>query len=77
MTFPIGGKSNEPLNNKTMEKTITLTSDEISSITLAIYDKVMNLSQAVLICGAEITPNAQKRIENLKAIALKLNGVEY
>lgn len=35
-----------------MEKTITLTSDEISSITLAIYDKVMNLSQAVLICGA-------------------------
>ncbi len=36
-----------------MEKTITLTNDEISSITLAIYDKVMNLSQAVLIlwCG--------------------------
>lgn len=60
-----------------MDKTITLTSDEISSITLAIYDKVMNLSQAVLICGAKLTPNAQKRIENLKAIALKLNGVEY
>ena len=60
-----------------MTKTITLTSDEISNITNALYDKVMNLSQAVLICGAEITPNAQKRIENLKAIALKLNGVEY
>ena len=60
-----------------MEKTITLTSDEISNITNALYDKVMNLSQAVLICGAEITQNAQKRIENLKAIALKLNGVEY
>ena len=60
-----------------MEKTITLTSSEISSITNALYDKVMNLSQAVLICGAEINPNAQKRIENLKAIALKLNGVEY
>lgn len=45
-----------------MDKTITLTSDEISSITLAIYDKVMNLSQAVLICGAELTPNAQQRI---------------
>ena len=60
-----------------MEKTITLTSDEISNITNALYDKVMNLSQAVLICGAEITTNAQKRIENLKAIALKLNGVEY
>lgn len=55
-----------------MEKTITLTSDEISSITLAIYDKVMNLSQTVLICGAELTPNAQQRIETLKAIALKL-----
>ena len=60
-----------------MEKTITLTNSEISIITLAIYDKVMNLSQAALICGDEITPNAQKRIENLKAIALKLNGVEY
>ena len=60
-----------------MEKTITLTNSEISIITLAIYDKVMNLSQASLICGAELTPNAQKRIENLKAIALKLNGVEY
>lgn len=58
-----------------MEKTITLTSDEISSITLAIYDKVMDLSQEVLICGAELTPNAQQRIENLKAIALKLNGI--
>ena len=57
--------------------TITLSSDEISSITLAIYDKVMSLSQAVLICGAELTPNAQQRIEKLKAIALKLNGVEY
>ena len=60
-----------------MEKTITLTNSEISIITLAIYDKVMNLSQAALICGSELTPNAQKRIENLKAIALKLNGVEY
>lgn len=60
-----------------MEKTITLTNEEISSITLAIYDKIMDLSQAVLICGAEITPNTQKRIEKLKAIALKLNGVEY
>lgn len=60
-----------------MNKTITLTSDEISNITNALYDKVMNLSQAVLICGADLTPNAQKRIENLKAIALKLNGVEY
>ena len=54
-----------------------LTSDEISSITLAIYDKVMNLSQTVLICGAALTPNAQQRIETLKAIALKLNGIEY
>ena len=43
-----------------MDKTITLTSAEISSITLAIYDKVMNLSQAVLICGAELTPNARE-----------------
>lgn len=60
-----------------MNKTITLTNDEISIITLAIYDKVMNLSQAVLICGADLTPDAQKRIEKLKAIALKLNGVEY
>lgn len=31
-----------------MEKTITLTSDEISSITLAIYDKVMNFLKQFL-----------------------------
>lgn len=36
-----------------MDKTITLTSNEISRI--AIYDKVMNLSQAVLICDTECT----------------------
>lgn len=59
-----------------MEKTITLSGDEIYNITSAIYDKVMNLSQAVLIYGAELTPNAQQRIENLKAIILKLNGIE-
>lgn len=60
-----------------MDKTITLTGGEIYNITSAVNDKVMNLSQAVLICGAELTPNAQQRIENLKVIALKLNGVEY
>lgn len=60
-----------------MEKTITLTSDEIANITNAIYDKVMNLTQAALICGVENAPKAQKRIETLRALALKLNGVEY
>lgn len=59
-----------------MKKTITLTGGEISNITLAIYDKIIDLSQAVLICGAEPTPNTQQRIENLKAIILKLNGIE-
>lgn len=36
----------------------------------------MNLTQAALICGVENTPKAQKRIETLRAIALKLNGIE-
>lgn len=60
-----------------MEKTITLTSDEIANITNALQDKVMNLTQAVIICGAQLTPNTLQRIENLRALALKLNGIEY
>lgn len=60
-----------------MEKTITLTSDEIANITNALQDKVMNITQAMLVCGMELTPNAQQRIENLRALALKLNGIEY
>ena len=44
-----------------MDKTITLTSDEISSITLAIYDKVMNLSQAVLWCGTHTECTTENR----------------
>lgn len=60
-----------------MEKTITLTSNEIANITNALQDKVMNITQAMLVCGMELTPNAQQRIENLRALALKLNGIEY
>lgn len=59
-----------------MEKKITLTSDEIANITNALQDKVMNITQAMLVCGMELTPNAQQRIENLRALALKLNGIE-
>lgn len=60
-----------------MAKTFTLTSEEISIISLAIYDKVNDLIKAVEICGYAITPNVQQRIENLRAVALKLNGIDY
>ena len=58
-----------------MEKTITLTSDEITNITNALLDKVMSLTQAVVILGEELTPNTLQRIETLRALALKLNGI--
>ena len=55
-----------------MEKTITLTSDEISSITLAIYDKVMNLSQTVLICEMCIRDRSVRVCASLSILKVPL-----
>ena len=71
MTFPIGGKSNEPLNNKTMEKTITLTSDEIANIKSAIEDRIILLED--YLSKNEGTPIAHKRLKEFKDIKEKLN----
>lgn len=59
-----------------MDRTVKLTSEEIANITCALQDKVMNLTQAVIILGEELTPNTLQRIETLRALALKLNGIE-
>jgi len=57
-----------------MEKTITLTSDEICIITLAIRDKITSLKKSVAILGENLTPMAQARIDSLKEVASKING---
>lgn len=57
-----------------MEKTITLTSDELCIITLAIRDKITSLKKSVAILGENLTPMAQARIDSLKEVASKING---
>lgn len=57
-----------------MDKTITLTSDEICIITLAIRDKITSLKKSVAILGENLTPMAQARIDSLKEVASKING---
>jgi len=57
-----------------MDKTITLTSDEICITTLAIRDKITSLKKSVAILGENLTPMAQARIDSLKEVASKING---
>ena len=55
-----------------MKKTITLTSDDLCNIILAITDKITDLKQHVAIMGEKLTPNAQKRIEAYEELREKL-----
>lgn len=56
-----------------MEKTITLTSNDICIITLALLDKAMNIKNSAKICG--ITPSSQtlERLANMQELVNKIN----
>lgn len=55
-----------------MEKTITLTSDEIVSITSAIEDRIILLED--YLSNHDGTPIAHKRLKEFKGILAKLNN---
>lgn len=56
-----------------MEKTITLTSDEISSITLALLDKAMNIKNSAKICGITLSSQTLERLANMQELVNKIN----
>lgn len=56
-----------------MEKTITLTSDEISNITLALLDKAMNIKNSAKICGITLSSQTLERLANMQELVNKIN----
>lgn len=55
-----------------MDKTITLTSDEIVSITSAVEDRIILLED--YLSNHDGTPIARKQLEGFKEIVAKLNN---
>lgn len=56
-----------------MEKTITLSGDEISSITLALLDKAMNIKNSAKICGITLSSQTLERLANMQELVNKIN----
>lgn len=54
-------------------KTITLSSDEISSITLALLDKAMNIKNSAKICGITLSSQTLNKLAVMQGIADKRN----
>lgn len=62
------------LSKKTMEKTITLTSDELCRIKLAVTDKITSIkASAVVLGGYNNIPFAAKRMKEYEQILKKLS----
>lgn len=55
-----------------MKKTITLSSDDMCNIILALNDRITDLRQHILVLGERLTPNAQKRIKVYEELISKL-----
>lgn len=56
-----------------MERTITLTSEEVSVITLAIQDKINNTRISSKVSGISLSENTERRLRNMVELTKKLN----
>jgi hypothetical protein len=56
-----------------MEKTITLTSNDICIITLALLDKAMNIKNSAKICGVTLSSQTLERLANMQELVNKIN----
>lgn len=56
-----------------MEKTITLTSNDICIITLALLDKAMNIKNSAKICGLTLSSQTLERLANMQELVNKIN----
>ena len=56
-----------------MEKTITLTSNDICINTLALLDKAMNIKNSAKICGITLSSQTLERLANMQELVNKIN----
>jgi hypothetical protein len=56
-----------------MEKIITLTSNDICIITLALLDKAMNIKNSAKICGITLSSQTLERLANMQELVNKIN----
>ena len=56
-----------------MERTITLTSEEVAVITLAIQDKINNTRISSKVSGISLSENTERRLHNMVELTKKLN----
>lgn len=56
-----------------MEKTITLSSNDICIITLALLDKAMNIKNSAKICGITLSSQTLERLANMQELVNKIN----
>lgn len=55
-----------------MEKTITLTTDEISTIILALHDKVMNTEASFKANGITMSAQTKRRLDEIELLKKKM-----
>lgn len=56
-----------------MDKTITLTSDDICIITLALLDKAMNIKNSAKICGITLSSQTLNKLASMQELVNKIN----
>ncbi len=54
-------------------KTITLSSDDICIITLALLDKAMNIKNSAKICGITLSSHTLNKLAAMQGIVDKIN----
>lgn len=54
-------------------KTITLSSDDICIITLALLDKAMNIKNSAKICGITLSSQTLNKLAGMQGIVDKIN----
>lgn len=57
-----------------MDRTVTLTSDDICIITLALQDKAMNIKNSAKICGITLSSQTLNKLASMQEIVNKMNG---
>lgn len=60
-----------------MEKNITLTSDEVCAITLALQDKIMNTKSAFKTSGYSMSEQTKRRLQAWKNLITKINETKW
>lgn len=55
-----------------MEKNVTLTTDEICIITLALHDKVMNIEASFKVNGIPMSEQARRRLDAIDLLKKKM-----